>query len=222
MKIIDYGFSVYLKDQTRKLKIFCGTPSYMSPEIVLCKEYYGFPVDIWSLGVLLYCILVGRFPFNAESYPELYKKIAKGRFTVPDYCSPTLRDLLNKMLCVDVSKRYTIQQVLSHPWVMMSTNTKLSSGNAGATAHSFSSNNNNTLVSTLSGKNSITTAGYCDEGEKEIVAKMKKFGIKSDKFSLELKDKEHNYLTTTFYLLKQREIRKRSQRSEASAGVKYV
>ena len=48
--------------------MFCGTPSYMAPEIVLKKEYYGCPADIWALGVLLYVLLCGVFPFKGIVY----------------------------------------------------------------------------------------------------------------------------------------------------------
>ena len=55
-KLIDFGFSVIIYND-QKLKVFCGTPSYMAPEIVAKQEYNGFSVDIWSIGVLLYTML---------------------------------------------------------------------------------------------------------------------------------------------------------------------
>ena len=85
MKLVDFGFSVGCRDPTKKLKIFCGTPSYMAPEIVMRRQYEGRPVDIWSLGVLLYAMLCGMFPFVAKSYPELYKKIVRAHLRLPDF-----------------------------------------------------------------------------------------------------------------------------------------
>jgi serine/threonine protein kinase len=58
IKIIDFGFSTCIPNE-KKIKIFCGTPSYMAPEIVLKTEYCGPPADIWALGVLLFTILTG-------------------------------------------------------------------------------------------------------------------------------------------------------------------
>jgi serine/threonine protein kinase len=104
LKLIDFGFCCCTAPDTR-LKIFCGTPSYMCPEIVLKKEYLGPPTDIWAAGILLYALLCGHFPFKGASDKELYKKIAKGTFVPPDHMSQHARQLLSKMLVVDPDKR---------------------------------------------------------------------------------------------------------------------
>ena len=69
VKLIDFGFSVIVANQ--KLKVFCGTPSYMCPEIVRKKDYDGKPVDMWALGVMLYVMLTGTFPFRGTSEQDL-------------------------------------------------------------------------------------------------------------------------------------------------------
>ena len=63
VKIIDFGFSTCIPND-KKIKIFCGTPSYMAPEIVSKKEFCGPPADIWASGVLLYAFFNGCFPFR--------------------------------------------------------------------------------------------------------------------------------------------------------------
>ena len=86
LKIIDFGFSTCIPND-KKVKMFCGTPSYMAPEIVSKKEYCGPPADIWALGVLLFALLCGTFPFKGSNDKDLYKRIARGEFTVPDHVS---------------------------------------------------------------------------------------------------------------------------------------
>ena len=65
--MIDFGFSIKIAAD-KKLNIFCGTPSYMAPEIVKKVEYFGKPADCWSLGILLYVILYGKFPFKGKLF----------------------------------------------------------------------------------------------------------------------------------------------------------
>lgn len=72
IKIIDFGFSVKVSSD-KKLNIFCGTPSYMAPEIVKKTEYFGKSADIWSLGILLYVMLFGKFPFRGKDDNDLYR-----------------------------------------------------------------------------------------------------------------------------------------------------
>ena len=58
VKLIDFGFCCCTSADI-KLKVFCGTPSYMCPEIVMKKEYVGPPTDIWAAGILFYAMLCG-------------------------------------------------------------------------------------------------------------------------------------------------------------------
>lgn len=65
--IIDFGFGTF-SPRNKLLNFFCGTPSYMPPEIVLKKDYLGEFADIWSIGILLYTILCGYFPFRGNFF----------------------------------------------------------------------------------------------------------------------------------------------------------
>lgn len=115
VKVIDFGFSCGSKE---KLRIFCGTPSYMSPEIVSKKEYFGGPADIWACGVLLFTLICGTFPFKSiTTEKELFRKINRGIFnyTLPDMSSDA-KDLIKAMLNVEPSERPTASMVLGHQW----------------------------------------------------------------------------------------------------------
>ena len=76
----------------------CGTPAYIPPEIIMDKGYTGFWSDMWSLGVILYTMVVGAVPFKANSVPELYKKIFKCDYDLPNWLSDEVCDLISKML----------------------------------------------------------------------------------------------------------------------------
>ena len=102
------------------MHIFCGTPSYMSPEIVLRKGYKGPPTDIWALGVVLYAILCGTFPFKGSNIKELYTHITQGLISFPSYISHSSRSLISQMLSLDPDKRPNIGKILNNPWIIPS------------------------------------------------------------------------------------------------------
>ena len=64
VRLIDFGFSSKCGERLRN---FCGTPPYMAPEITAKLPYFGEPADMWALGILLYLMLYGKFPFRATS-----------------------------------------------------------------------------------------------------------------------------------------------------------
>eukprot|EP00930_Biecheleria_cincta_P021471 TRINITY_DN1590_c0_g1_i1.p1 TRINITY_DN1590_c0_g1~~TRINITY_DN1590_c0_g1_i1.p1 ORF type:complete len:949 (-),score=129.50 TRINITY_DN1590_c0_g1_i1:137-2983(-) len=116
VKIIDFGFSTIVPPG-KKLKIFCGTPSYMAPEIVARKEYAGFCADIWAMGVLLYALLNGSFPFRGQNDRDLYRKITRGVFHIPEHVSDGARAVLNRALTIDMTRRLTVDDLLADPWL---------------------------------------------------------------------------------------------------------
>jgi 5'-AMP-activated protein kinase catalytic alpha subunit len=74
IKIGDFGLSNVMKDG-KLLKTFCGSYLYAAPEIIDQKKYEGTSIDIWSCGVILYFLLVKKYPFEDDSPARLYKKM---------------------------------------------------------------------------------------------------------------------------------------------------
>ncbi len=118
VKIIDFGFSTCIPN-TKKIRIFCGTPSYMSPEIVTRKEYAGPPADVWALGVLLYAMLCGTFPFKGSTDKELYRRITRGQFVLPEHLSSLSKALLIRILNVDADRRPTAHDIAEDSWLQI-------------------------------------------------------------------------------------------------------
>jgi carbon catabolite-derepressing protein kinase len=115
VKIADFGLSNIMTDGNF-LKTSCGSPNYAAPEVINGKLYAGPEVDVWSCGVILYVLLVGRLPFDDEHIPSLFAKIAKGQYVVPNYMSSGAASLIKKMLAVNPVHRATIDEIRLDPW----------------------------------------------------------------------------------------------------------
>ncbi|KAH0795187.1 CAMK family protein kinase [Histomonas meleagridis] len=112
VKIGDFGFARWLPSNIAET--YCGSPHYAAPEVIRFVPYDGKCADIWSCGVILYALLAGRLPFDDASIRHLFAKIKLGKYEMPAF-EPEVKDLISKMLCVDVSSRITISQIKSHP-----------------------------------------------------------------------------------------------------------
>ncbi|XP_053663434.1 tribbles homolog 2 [Anopheles marshallii] len=96
-----------------------GCPAYVSPEILRVNTTYsGKAADMWSLGVILYTMLVGRYPFNDSEHASLFAKISRGQFTVPECLSSKARCMIRALLRRDPEERIASEDVLFHPWLL--------------------------------------------------------------------------------------------------------
>merc|ERR1712167_220393 len=121
IKLIDFGFcQVY--HWNKKLNEICGTPHYMAPEVI--KGKYSCAADIWSMGATLFFMNFHFNPFYTQKVPmtQILKTVRRG-FTpqvkagwgarIPT--EPLIKDLIAKMLRMNVGERLTAEEVLDHP-----------------------------------------------------------------------------------------------------------
>ena len=81
------------------------------------SAYHGRASDTWAVGVTLYCMITGRYPFLGETLQETYDKIVNDPADIPSDVSPLLVDLLERLLCKDPRDRITLEATAAHPWV---------------------------------------------------------------------------------------------------------
>jgi len=107
IKIADWGMAAFAPPSLQ-LETSCGSPHYASPEIVNGEKYQGNATDIWSCGIILFALLTGSLPFDDKNVRTLLSKVKSGKFDMPTWIDPLAKDLLERMLVVDVKKRITV------------------------------------------------------------------------------------------------------------------
>ncbi|XP_006350688.1 phosphoenolpyruvate carboxylase kinase 1 [Solanum tuberosum] len=119
LKLADFG-SAECFHEGQLMSGVVGTPYYVAPE-VLAGRNYSEKIDIWSAGVILYIMLAGVPPFFGDSATEIFEAVLRANLRFPSRIfhsvSPAAKDLLRRMLSKDVSRRFSAEQVLRHPWM---------------------------------------------------------------------------------------------------------
>lgn len=114
-KLVDFGLSQKSKSSNNR----SGSPAYAPPETIK-GESPTIASDVWSCGVFLFAAVTGQLPFVASDTPKLMQKILYSDPYYPHAMPPLLRDLLQKILKKEISRRLSIQEILKHPWICQS------------------------------------------------------------------------------------------------------
>nr|3THB_A Chain A, Serine/threonine-protein kinase PLK1 [Homo sapiens]8X72_A Chain A, Serine/threonine-protein kinase PLK1 [Homo sapiens] len=112
VKIGDFGLATKVEYDGERKKVLCGTPNYIAPE-VLSKKGHSFEVDVWSIGCIMYTLLVGKPPFETSCLKETYLRIKKNEYSIPKHINPVAASLIQKMLQTDPTARPTINELLN-------------------------------------------------------------------------------------------------------------
>uniref|UniRef100_A0A7S3NYM0 Uncharacterized protein n=1 Tax=Euplotes crassus TaxID=5936 RepID=A0A7S3NYM0_EUPCR len=121
IKLTDFGLAKENIVTDKDAQSFCGTPEYLAPEILLRKGH-GKPVDWWSLGSIIYEMIVGLPPFyQNDDKDKLFKDIKYGEPEYPEEMSPACKDLLKGLFKKDPGERLggsksNADEIKSHPW----------------------------------------------------------------------------------------------------------
>lgn len=123
IKVTDFGLSKFV-DEGSLMKTFCGTPTYLAPEVLFTagSGAYTRAIDCWSLGVILFIMVSGYPPFSDERKDmDLPKQIMGGHYTFPEQywqdASNEVIDLIQKLMTVDATARISLADALTHPWL---------------------------------------------------------------------------------------------------------
>jgi serine/threonine protein kinase len=149
LKIADFGWSVHAPSSRRTT--VCGTLDYLPPEMIENRAH-DEKVDLWSLGVLCYELLVGKPPFETPTHDATYQKIVRVEYSTPSSMSPDAADLIAKLLKKNPSERLSLEYVMRHPWIVKNAKIDLN----------ISSNSNTTFgnVSSTSTANTSSSSAY--------------------------------------------------------------
>jgi len=119
LKVGDFGLATKLEFDGEKKRTVCGTPNYIAPEVIDGKGGHSYEVDTWSLGVIIYTLLVGKPPFETPDVKLTYKKIKLCNYAFPETIpvSDAAKSLVSRILNLEPSKRPTLDEILQHPFI---------------------------------------------------------------------------------------------------------
>ena len=117
IKISDFGTSKIIEKESLQNKNF-GNAFYTAPEVL--NNNYNEKCDIWSCGVIMYILLSGKPPFNGRDDEEIFEKIRAGKYDIKsppfDKLSPNCLNLIENLLKMDPSQRFSAEEALHHVW----------------------------------------------------------------------------------------------------------
>ncbi|KAM9474782.1 serine/threonine-protein kinase PLK2b [Clarias gariepinus] len=117
LKVGDFGLAAKLEPVSNRRKTICGTPNYLSPE-VLNKQGHGWESDIWALGCVMYTLLQGKPPFETNNLKETYRSIKEARYSLPSSLSLQARQLIASMLSRDPADRPRLDEIAQHDFLL--------------------------------------------------------------------------------------------------------
>ena len=116
VKLCDFGLAIQLKEG-QILEEVCGTLEYMAPEVLAGEPYDGLAGDMWSLGVVLYVLVTGQYPYIETTYDGMYRLITNTKFPIPYYLSEPCQEVIVQLMAIPPCHRMTICQLQEIEWL---------------------------------------------------------------------------------------------------------
>lgn len=124
-KLSDFGFAREVDSYDQLSSTYCGTDPYFAPELIEKKPYNPFLADDWAMGVMLFAMINGKFPFHFRELrknpkimlTEQKNSTYKYRVEVEGKVSSNVKDLIKHLLDPNRETRYTAEQMMAHPWI---------------------------------------------------------------------------------------------------------
>jgi len=121
VKVGDFGLATKLSASDEKRKTICGTPNYIAPEVIEGdkeKRGHSFEVDVWSMGVICYTLLVGKPPYESKDVKSTYQRILRNEYSFPSHIpiSEHARHLISSMLQTRPDQRPSLETIIDHPF----------------------------------------------------------------------------------------------------------
>ena len=120
LKIGDFGLAAKLDFAGERRRTVCGTPNYIAPEVLNSKVCgHSFEADVWSIGVILYAMLVGKPPFETSNVKTTYRKIKANDYIIPADAglSSEAKALIEEILVANPSNRPTLDTIMRHQFM---------------------------------------------------------------------------------------------------------
>ena len=115
IKLGDFGLASKLEFEGERKRTICGTPNYIAPEILDSSTGHSFEVDIWSLGVLAYTLLIGKPPFETQDIKTTYRRIKTNAYAFPEHVqiSAEAKTFISQILVTEPHLRPGLDDILS-------------------------------------------------------------------------------------------------------------
>ena len=111
VKIGDFGLSKYYQNKNIKMSTICGSPCYSAPEMLRGNKYKPYPIDVWGIGIILYCMICGALPFEDIKEDDLIRKVIQCDYNCPYYVNQNVRTLFKRIFCQNPNERITMEEI---------------------------------------------------------------------------------------------------------------